>query len=327
MRASILLVVTLLCLVVAIAAKPVCEINLVATINTPEPTFDMRYTQFCVADTILMIMDYSDSLHTKLFCYDFYGNLVNEFKLPDNWTNQSPWFFNYLYGRKHFAVELARGKVTFLSKQGDLIKIKEQPSDSTLFMPDGVYTNAVEYHGAMYYRYWRVLEAGLANTEPWVTSVTWYKEHPDGVLQPLRKMSRTNELKNRPAIFPEELLIDTNKDQQMVEVEEWEHNYIVRFYSGEGYKKSNIMRTKQDHLTKIIAGENFFILATVKNNWNVSQASGMYDQNGRKIITLAKIKALQFKKDYLGLIDIVGNNMFVSNSKTKSVSIYEIGVK
>ncbi len=303
-------------------SKPVFETKLINTFSAKEVAFDPSFTEICVADTIIIVLDTADSTQIKTFCYDYQGNSIDAFHLPVDYTRRQPLLFRYLYGKKQIAMSSYEG-INLFSIQGKLMNQLRTLDDSTYFSPDGVYGDAVDYDSTMYYRYWRILEAGMPNNEIITTSMTWYREY-EGKLWPLRKISfeRTG---NKAGFFSWGFLLDTNKDSQMAMVEEKKDSYLLRFFAGTGERKSTIKRHRNDHLNQLFTGQNFVIINTVNNAWKPTATAAVYDTLGHKITGLFILLKENFNKS--GIVDIIGNRLITCNYNDKTISVYEVALK
>jgi hypothetical protein len=331
MKKSLLLSIVVLSFAFALAAKPTFTLKLLNSFPVQEIAFDPSFTEFCVADTIIIALDAADTTQIKTICYNLQGKKIDTFHLPAAFTNRQPMLFRYLDGKKQIALSSPEG-INLYSLDGKLVNVVYSPDDSTYFSPDGVFSDAIEYRDVMYYRYFRVLEAGMGYGEIVTTSMTWYKEQ-DGRLMPMRKISferiaepykKGQKNKNN---FSWGFLMDSNQGRQMAFVEEKKDYYQLRFAGGSGGRKSAIHRKKNDHLNLFFTGQNFVVLTAVTDDWKVTSTSAVYDTLGHKIVPLSKVKELRDEENGGYIVDIIGNKLISCNPKQKKIRIYEVALK
>ena len=329
MKTILTALILILISLISLSAKPVLEIKLLNRIDLTEATKEFSSYGLLPTETGIIVFDASDTTATKVCSYDYSGNRIDNYRYPKALTEPNKFFFRYLFGRKQIAVGKDL-KCNFYSLESKLVKTRDLLSDSTYYMPDGWIADVVEYNDTLYYKYWRLQEAAIDRTEPWMNSMTWYKEN-DGKLQPLVKMFYENswqiKLTKPPAIFPWLFSMDTNRDKELALVQEFDNHYLVRFGKDNEWIKFKIRRSKQDHLLQVFTGEDYIVLNTVTDKWKQSPASGIYNLSGKKVCSLSKVKEINSSKKYLDIADIVGNKLIVSDKINKLVKIYQVNSK
>jgi hypothetical protein len=329
MKTLFLLTLFLLCLVIAISAKPVLEIKQLNSFSVSELPIDQSLILHCITDSLIIFYVLPDSAEAKAVCYDYQGNRMNVFNVPEVIKYRRPFNINYLFGRKQLAVSIPGG-IDFLSIEGDSLGHIDILDDQTWLSPASLYLSCAEYDSLLYFRFYRAMEAAYIDFNILTSSFTWLQEMQDGEMLPLRKMFIDRDMINLSNAFPYPnfgFLFGTNRDKQMAYVEEKKDKYSVSFYADNLRQDFTIKRRKNDHLNFMDTGENYVVIYTVDPDKKLTKTTGIYDLSGNKVNVPKELGLFENTKGDYKLRGIVGNKMFVINYKDKILTIYEVNLK
>lgn len=318
MKRLITLISFLFFCVLTLSAKPTISFNLINSFPIDVVQKEWITYKLCVADTLLLVLDTADSTNTKSLAYDFYGNKIDTFRIPTDSTYGQFFFVNYLYDTKRVAVCGTKTcKIDYYNLAGNPLGSKELQSDWSLYL------NTLEYNAKPYYIVFNLREAEYGDM---VTgAMTWCREKDDGEIQLLRKECiikdwlKINKSK-RP--FEYKFLMDNNKDQFMTMVDERATEYVITYPDSTGWNISRIKRRKNEYISHVITGENYFILLTWDADLKYTKTSGIYNKSGIKIMDWSELK--QCKTKGIDIIDIVGDKMLTCNYKDREVRVYQV---
>ena len=294
----------------SLCAKPKLDIRLLNSFTVDTLESNWNYVRFCVADTLLLVIDTADSTQTKSYAFDFQGNLVDTFIIPPDSGYVQLLFVNYLWSSKRVAVfEPRKANIEYYYLDGTPAGSREYYSDWSLYL------NTLEYYNLPYFTILNMREAEFGDM---VTgSMTWCREESDGEMQLLRKECIIKDwLKPYTGPFQYKLLMDNNKDQFMTMVDERDIEYVVTNPDTTGWNISRIKRRKYEYMSRIITGENYFMLLTWNNKMKFTHTSGVYDTSGMKLLNWKGVK--QYIEKGENIIDIVGDKMLTYNYKESS---------
>jgi hypothetical protein len=326
MKTAIILTIVILLSFSNLVSKPVLEMKAINSFSVAELPLDHSLIIPCITDSLIIFYVLPDSAEASSICYDYQGNKVMGFNIPEVIKNQRPFNINYLFGRKQLAVSIPGG-IDFLSIMGDSLGHIDILDDQTWLSPASVYMSCAEYDSLLYFRFFRAMEAASREINVVTSSFTWLKEKDDGEMWPLRKISFDKDPNDIANAFPYPnygFLFDTNRDKQMAYVEEKKDKYFVIFFADSLRHDFTIKRRKNDHLSLVLTGLNYIVLVAVNADYKQTNTAGIYDLKGRKVATLNTIPEFHQQDDEMMIADIVGNKVITWNYFNKLITIYEI---
>jgi len=300
----------------SLGAKPALDIKLVKSFTVDQLPEDRNSSVFCIADTLIIYFATMDSTKQVTYTYDFNGNRLDTFNFPADSLYNRFVFISYLYGSDRIALcNLRNMYLDYYTTSGKPLGCKKPLTDWTMYL------NAQDYDSLTYHIVYNLYEA--ADDEIVTSSMTWYRENPDGEMQPLRKVcADVNRLLEMKGPFRYRLLMDSNRDRMMFLAEENYKEFIVTYPDTIHWNKIRIKHKKGEQLARIIAGENYFILEVWKDKFKYTNTSGVYDTKGRKVLSWSGIEPYDTKG--ADIIDIVGDRMFVFDYNDKLIKIYQV---
>jgi hypothetical protein len=311
-----IIIILFLALAFSMGAKPELEVELIKSFPVEQQPEERNSSVFCIADTLLIYFATMDSTKQVTYTYDFNGNKLDTFNFPADSLYNRFVYVSYLYGSQRIALcNLQNLYIDYYSTSGIPLDSKKPMTDWTMYL------NAQDYDSLTYHLVYNLYEA--ADDEIVTSSMTWYRENPDGEMQPLRKVcSDANRLLEMKGPFRYRLLMDSNRDEMMYLAEENDKEFVVSYPDTIRWNKIRINHKKGEQLARIIAGENFFILEIWKDKFKYTDASGVYNLAGKKILNWSSLE--QYDTKGVDIIDIVGDKMFVYDYNNKLIKMYRI---
>ena len=312
----IAIVILFLTIAMAVGAKSGLDIKLIKSFPVEQQPEDRNSSVFCIADTLLIYFATMDSTKQVTYTYDFNGNKLDTFNFPADSLYNRFVFVSYLYDSKRIVLcNLRNMYLDYYTTSGIPLGSKKPLTDWTMYL------NAQDYDSLTYHIVYNLYEA--ADDEIVTSSMTWYRENPDGEMQPLRKVSSdVNRLLEMKEPFRYRLLMDSNRDRMMFLAEENENEFVFSYPDSIRWSKIRIKHKKGEQLARIIAGENFFILETWKDKFKYTDASGVYNLAGKKILNWSDIK--QYDTKGVDIIDIVSDKLFIYDFSNNLIKIYQV---
>jgi len=284
--------------------------------------FDNYLVSFAVSDSVIYIIDTTDSTSTKSYSYSFDGRKLTNFKLHEKtgyWRPYNEDCFYYLAQSKRFAYNnFEKREMDFFTLEGDYIGSQYLESAQIEWFMD-----MAEHGDSLYY----VSSAGHIGKTTYDSYL--YIERSDRVLQK-QKTVKPFTVKNVFCPPWKMLQIDSYNADRMAVSEVQSKDYLVTFYNQDKTDTVRIAREKSrlvpwrwaDFPSQFILGKNFVVFGSWQKHFTLPLITRIFDLKGRY-----KGK-LRFKDDPKNeLIDVVDDKLVAFNPATSTISIYQIKVR
>lgn len=315
------------------------DLKLISKFTVPElpkhsnhSSLDIYPVSFAVSDSVIYIVDATDSISTKSYSYSFNGDKLSNFKLPERTGYCTPinpertgyWgifgvdYFHYLpYSKRLAYIDYGEWDIDFFTLEGDYIGSQQLETDKV-----GSFVDMAE-HGDKLYYISSLGERGRSKVESYL-----YIEGNDRILQEIKTVKPFT-VKNVFCPPWKMLQIDSYNADRMAISEVLEKGYLVTLYNQDKIDTLRIARDKYrlpwqwaDFPSQFILGKNFVVFGSWQKHFALPLITRIYDLKGHY---KGRLRFRDNPKNEL--IDIIGNRLVAFNPATGTVSIYKIKVR
>lgn len=291
--------------------------------NTNHMILDGYSVSFAISDSIIYIIDTTDSTKTKSYSYNFEGVKQDRFKMPDSagyWQPVNDNCFYYLPESKQLAfLNVHKLNMDFYDLTGKLVQRKHIPGKLK-----ECYMDMAEFNGNRYY-----ISIAQINQKGLKIKLNLYEEQQDKEPKLIRSIV-TNDMDDALGIGYKILQIDNFNKTLMAISEVMKRDYKVTVYQAD--KQSTIYIPKAKTISKsnedsdmpyqFVLGKNFMVMGSIANGVNYPLKYMIYDLKGHKA---GKRVFTDDPKNEL--VDIVGDKLVAFNPATVTISVYQIEVR